>query len=875
MHRHSTRGRSPRLVAIPLLALIVLIGGATAWPAFTTPHAPDTRVGAWLPRGARVLGPLPANTPLRLIVGLAPRNQVGLDALLARDAAHPATTSPGSNPSAAGGRGVAAPLTPAQFIARFSPTAADERAVIAYLRAHGLRIVHAYPDRLMLDVAGTAARVAAAFDVPLVSYRARDGRVYYANLAPPRLPGALGRLVNAVVGLRDDLPPRHAPLPRLLGRQAAPPGPHYGARFAPDRPGSAGILPVPMAYRGPAGSRRSQEGASPVDNARTLHYGARSMALLAGTRPRVGPQPRVGTGRAPLAPPAGALTPSQLQSAYDFTPIYTQTFPLSNGLTMTATIDGSGETVALYELSPFDPADVASYDAAFGISTTAPVSIAVDGGATDAFTSGTGAIEAAMDIEMVQAIAPGAHILVYSGPASPNSNDNTGADDTYERIVSDDRAQVLSTSWGLCEPEQSAVTPPDLQLLHTIFAHAVAEGMTVVAASGDTGANDCTDGGTNPSVDYPASDPYVLGVGGTTLTLDGMGNVQSETGWAGSGGGGSAFWPLPSWQAGLCLPPGAMRQVPDVAMNAGTSYAVWIAGGWQRVDGTSAGPPIWAALLALVAQARDTYAAAQGTAGSMGHGLGDVHPQLYAIGAAPGASPAFRDVISGPSNGVATPGPGWDAETGWGAPDAYHLLRDLIGTTVAPTPAPASCPTPSATATSVTATPTASVTAAPTATATATAGLTPTVPLTPTPPALQQLFGVRPLQTAIVDDGVVVLQLTGAMGSRGMATIEITYPGQKPRIVRSAIDAHGRVQLRLHAPRRSSHGRAVTVRLRVTMQIGSRILVATTSFRVLPASAPRHVGGHGAGSPPAPACRPAPRPGGVRGLRPCGPAAGG
>src|ERR687883_106658 len=127
--------------------------------------------------------------------------------------------------------------------------------------------------------------------------------------------------------------------------------------------------------------------------------------------------------RAP--PPGGLLTPAQLRAAYDVTPIYSTTFTTTSGLSQTAAITGAGQTVALFELSPYDPADIAAYDAAFGLSATLPLSVPVDGGATDAFGA-TGRGEAALDIQLVQAVAPGAQILVYSGPAAPNSTDNTG-----------------------------------------------------------------------------------------------------------------------------------------------------------------------------------------------------------------------------------------------------------------------------------------------------------------------------------------------------------------------------------------------------------------------------------------------------------------
>lgn len=788
--------RRHRTVVIPLLILALILGGAPLWRA---PAAAQTRpiVGnsLTLPPGARVLGRLPTSYPLHLIVGLAIRHADLLRAFLR------ARTAPGS-PLAR------QTLSTAQFTDLFSPTPDDQRAIIAYLRARGLRVTRTYRDRLMLDVAGTAGQAMAAFNVHLVRYRDRHGSVYYANVEAPRLPTRLASLVTSIVGLRDDAPLRHAPQPQLTGSSS--------------------------------------------------HIGPRAHAKQ-------------------VPPPAASwLTPSQIQNAYDIAPIYSQVFTSTNGISVTAAITGLGQTIAIYELSPYNPSDIATYDAVFGITATMPVSIAVDGGATDPF-GGNGTAEAAMDIELVQALAPGAQILVYNGPATPNGTDNVGADDTYKRIIDDGSAQILSTSWGQCEPDQLHDQPSDIYLLHDLFAEAVARGMTVVAASGDTGANDCVDGRPNPSVDYPASDPYVIGVGGTTLALDGAGNVIGETGWVGnggsSGGGSSAVWPLPSWQTGPGVPVTAtMRQVPDVAMNGGRGYAVWAGGAWSPVNGTSAGPPIWAAILALINQARYVAAAAaQGAptplACAVTPGLGDLHAALYGLAASPGSPPALRDITSGASNGVATPGPGWDAVTGLGVPDAYTLLRTLIALPSLAAPAPGPCPTstpippPPSTATPIvppvqttpsaaqpTATP--SVTTSATAHPSATRTPTPTGTLTRTPvptatPSPNKKSGLVVVVTpgSIAGGGTITLRLHGAPGPKRTVTFELRYPGVKAQRLSRLTDAHGSTALRVRVPNLRLQGRALVVRLSATIHEGKKTLVGWTSFRVLPLKLPIRQGG--------------------------------
>src|SRR5256714_12446356 len=196
-------------VVIPLLLLALVMSGASPGPAAgRTVPIPGNPLG--VPPGARVLGPLPAGRPLRLVVGLSVRHPAVLTAFL-----HARRAWSLSRPT----------LTPAQFAAFFSPTRAEEEAVAAYLRAHGLRILRTYPDRLLLDVAGSARQVEAAFGVSLVSYRDRHGHVRYANATPPRLPVPVAGLVGTVVGLRDDGALRRAPAPRSWhhGRAPRPP----------------------------------------------------------------------------------------------------------------------------------------------------------------------------------------------------------------------------------------------------------------------------------------------------------------------------------------------------------------------------------------------------------------------------------------------------------------------------------------------------------------------------------------------------------------------------------------------------------------------------------------------------------------------------
>ena len=197
--------------------------------------------------------------------------------------------------------------------------------------------------------------------------------------------------------------------------------------------------------------------------------------------------------------------------------------------------------------------------------------------------------------------------------------------------------------------------------------------MTV--AAGDNGSSDGAKDG-NKS-DYPASSPYALGCGRTRLKADPSTDaISSETVWndgasgEATGGGVSAVYSLPSWQASAGVPaapsPGG-RGVPDVAGNADpqTGYQVLVDGQQSVYGGTSAVGPLWAGLVARLAQAtRQRFRLLQ--------------PALYS-GVTPGTDVAgFNDITSG-NNGAYAAGPGCDACTGLGSPSGTALLARLHG----------------------------------------------------------------------------------------------------------------------------------------------------------------------------------------------------
>lgn len=328
------------------------------------------------------------------------------------------------------------------------------------------------------------------------------------------------------------------------------------------------------------------------------------------------------------------FTPTQLRTAYDTTPLGT----------------GSGQTVALWEFDGYQQPDIAGYDSQFGIASPAPRTVSVDGANFDR-QPGQGEAEVELDIELVQAVAPAANTLVYEAP-----NSDQGQIDMANRIVSDDTASVTSISWGACE---AASSPATISSTDNALMQGAAEGISFYAASGDSGSDDCRNGGTG--VDYPASDPNATGTGGTTLTIGAGGAYGAETAWSGSGGGHSTVFTAPAYQTNT----GGKRAVPDVALDANpaTGYAILSAGQWQVFGGTSCAAPMWAGFTAL-------YDAKAGTK------LGNGNAKFYSIAA--GAGTAFHDVTTG-GNGAFTAGTGYDPVTGLGSYDGAGLASALGG----------------------------------------------------------------------------------------------------------------------------------------------------------------------------------------------------
>jgi subtilase family serine protease len=338
-------------------------------------------------------------------------------------------------------------------------------------------------------------------------------------------------------------------------------------------------------------------------------------------------------------------------------------------------LDGSGQTIAIVDAydDPNIVSDLKYFDQYFGLPDPPSfVKVNQSGGTSFPKADRGWSREITLDVEWAHAIAPQANILLVEA--------NSNYDDLYTAVDFARRQPgVVTVSMSFGGKEGSWEANAD-NILTTPAGHiggsGLPGGITFVASTGDSGA----------PAGYPAYSPNVLAVGGTSLTLDDAGNYLGESGWSKSGGGISTIEPEPAYQ--YSVQNTGARTCPDVSYNADPNTGFWIYdtmgyNGWQVLGGTSAGAPQWAALMALVDQARAYYLGA----GSL-DGPTQTLPAIYS----PQMSSDFYDVTTG-SNGYSA-GPGYDLVTGLGSPYAPSVIYDLavVGFN---SPAPAGAAQPS------------------------------------------------------------------------------------------------------------------------------------------------------------------------------------
>ena len=374
---------------------------------------------------------------------------------------------------------------------------------------------------------------------------------------------------------------------------------------------------------------------------------------------------------------AGGYTPAQIRAAYYLNPL------------LGAHITGKGQSIVIVDSfgSPTIRRDLTVFDKTFGLPDPPALRIIAPAGRIPKWNSGNSSMvgwawETTLDVEWAHVMAPGATIVLAETPVSENEGTSGFPQiETAEKYaIAHHLGGVISQSFGATEqtfPSQSA-----LRALRGAYIEAArpASDVTVVSASGDSGATDYKLNGTSlytfPVTSWPASDPLVTSVGGTELQLGGRGNriapdqVWNDGNALASGGGESVVFTRPAYQAGLTAITGDHRGVPDISMSAAcASHSVDVfesftnkAGGWSAICGTSEATPLLAGVIALVDQV-------------VGHPVGQINPYLYQMSAT--RDHGIVDIVKGTNTVTFTQGGKSYTVQGWNAGRGYDLASGV------------------------------------------------------------------------------------------------------------------------------------------------------------------------------------------------------
>jgi pseudomonalisin len=548
--------------AIAVTPLFALSLGAPAAQAVGTTWSPTATKALTLAH-ATSLGAAPATTPLRLTVGLTPRNRAALDSLI-RAQSTPGTSSYRSF------------LTPAEFTSRFAASAADASAVSGYLSRAGMRNVSVSSNRLQVTADATVAQAQTAFHTSISRFT-QAGRTVLANTSAAQVPSALAGKVSGVLGLSN------------LG----------------------------------------------------MSTGARKAAKQAIGLPKL-----------------SGFYPDEFPKVYD----------------ATSTTPGTNSTLAVIAQGDLTQTikDLRTFEKKRGLPQV-PVTLVYNGIKSP---DTAGADEWDLDTQTSTGAAPKAKRLYIYVATSLSDAD-------LARSLNSFAAQNVAKSGSASLGECDAVPFLDgsMAIDDIALAEAAVQGQTFFASSGDTGSA-CAVAPTNgvpgaglPDTEYPASSPYAVGVGGTTLLTDNADTYTSEVAWNAGGGGVSPVENSGYWQSGVVPTAAAgLRGVPDVAFDADptTGALITVDGADEEIGGTSLSSPL---ALGLWTRLQATHA----------NRLGFASPALYRIYAkAQTAAPlppttipsSFHDVVLG-TNGAYTALPGYDYTTGLGSWDVAKLSAAL------------------------------------------------------------------------------------------------------------------------------------------------------------------------------------------------------
>ena len=580
-------------------------------------------------------------------------------------------------------------LAKGQFDSRFAPAASTQAAVASYLRASGLRVT-ASGSPFLVRATGSSQQVSAAFRTTLSTYRDPHGVTYFSNSAAVRLPSTLAGGVSGVVGLSNT------------------------------------VVEHSMVQRAPQALHPDGKAAGATPSCETPYPSAQTFFNLVNNG--VGFPFGYGGG-----PGCAGLTPSQTNSVYDAP----NAGPRGKG---------AGVTEAVFELSAYQKSDIDTWAHQFyGPGYTPPLkNVNVDGGPLNpvcpagdtcpaSINGYAGDIEVDADIEMQLTIAPDArHLIVYNAP-----NDFTGQTelDEYTAIANADAADVVSSSWSVCENDVDAAY---VRAENTVFEQMAAQGQSMFGAEGDTGAFSCirSDGTTILNVLDPPSQPWVTSVGGTSLqnfnpdarqhpaypagvesvwNVDTLCNASADEGgqsgffWCaetGAGGGGSSqWWGRPFYQRGpgisnpyttfgngttqcaLAKTGTPCREDPDISANADeyTPYAEYCTGNANTPNsvcatlGSIENVPGWFGIGGTSLSSPLWSGIAADRDSFQGHRSGNFNPLLYLLyNVHPGRY--FHDITgigqATSNNGLFPTRPGYDLATGIGTPKLAALITE-------------------------------------------------------------------------------------------------------------------------------------------------------------------------------------------------------
>jgi Pro-kumamolisin, activation domain len=591
---------------------------------------------------ARDLGPYNPSQTIRLAIGLKPPNMTAEQQFLRElQTKH----SPLFHRF----------LTPAAWTARFGPSAAAQNAVVSWARGAGLSVTHLYSNRLVVDLAGSVGAIEKALGVQISKYRLR-GKTFFANNHDAVLPASLTHVVESVEGLSD--------LQTM-----------FPALRTAHEPASPAYVPGPVAALG----------AHAAANGSRAKLRAALRATAAGKhRSARGPKVHITDG---------AYDPTDIYSsqAYDYNALYSQGHccnPLAN-----AGSSPAQSSIAIATFGAQQISDMTGFQSQYPYLAYNVQEVNIDGTPACCDAEGT------MDMEWSTAMSNSfgsfqdtAKVYLYDGA---NFNDATFTD-MYNQMVTDNAARVFSTSWSCTE--FFGCNSSEMSTRDAIFSEMVGQGWTLVAASGDRGAyDDCS----HLAVSFPASDPNVVGAGGTQLSLSSGPVYDGEVAWSGgpdgcssndggSGGGCSSEFSAPAFQSDQPCGSGS-RAVPDISLNADWFHApqnYYFEGSLSGNGGTSIVAPELAGFFAQ----EDSYLLAEGNICGSGSSacapMGNANFPLYETALDGAPHNPYYDITSGcNTNDVGTgycAGTGYDLVTGWGSANMlqlawafnWHLLAD-------------------------------------------------------------------------------------------------------------------------------------------------------------------------------------------------------